>query len=188
MAYIHLGDCYLDGIGVEKDDREAVKWYCRAEDIEEAGRRTEGFSALERMAKQRKTIEKETLEELAKQGSPSAAFWLAQCYENGTCVKKDENEAVKWYHKAAENAKCDWAFWSLVRLAKNNPRALEALKELAENGKGGVFFIEQCVLGGNLAALEVLKELAEKGDAKAKEAWEEWKDLPKWLEELNAEE
>ncbi len=181
-ACLSLGNCYLDGIGVEKDEREAVKWFCKAAELELGyGLETSGLHALKGMAEQRKNVEKETLEELAEQGSPSAPFWLARCYEDGIGVEKDENEAVKWYRKAGENGNY-WAIMSLGRLVENNSGALQALKELAEKGKSwAVFVIEQNAMG-NIDALKILKELAEKGNATAKKAWEEQKGL------LNTEE
>jgi len=40
--------------------------------------------------------------QLNKEGHSSAQYNLAVCYENGTGVEKDEQEAVEWYKKAAE--------------------------------------------------------------------------------------
>ena len=40
--------------------------------------------------------------EIAKLGNAKAQILLGRCYEIGIGVKKDENEAVKWCQKAAE--------------------------------------------------------------------------------------
>ena len=42
-------------------------------------------------------------EPLAKQGDPLAQFNLALLYHSGAGVKVDEQKAVSWYHKAADN-------------------------------------------------------------------------------------
>jgi len=38
----------------------------------------------------------------AEAGDPKAQFDLGWCYDQGTEIAKDLNEAVKWYTKAAE--------------------------------------------------------------------------------------
>ena len=38
---------------------------------------------------------------LAEEGDENAQFLLGRMYEQGTGVKRDEVEAVKWYRKAA---------------------------------------------------------------------------------------
>lgn len=43
-----------------------------------------------------------SLEAYARQGSPCDQCSLAQCYENGNGVAKDEKQALKWYRKSAE--------------------------------------------------------------------------------------
>lgn len=42
-------------------------------------------------------------EPLAKQGDPLAQFNLALLYHSGAGVEVDEQKAVSWYHKAADN-------------------------------------------------------------------------------------
>lgn len=42
-------------------------------------------------------------EPLAKQGDPLAQFNLALLYHSGAGVPVDEQKAVSWYHKAADN-------------------------------------------------------------------------------------
>ena len=42
-------------------------------------------------------------EPLAKQGDALAQFNLALLYHSGAGVKADEQQAVSWYHKAADN-------------------------------------------------------------------------------------
>jgi hypothetical protein len=43
----------------------------------------------------------------AEQGYEQAQHNLGVCYDNGTGVEKDMNEAVKWYTKAAEQGCAD---------------------------------------------------------------------------------
>ena len=42
-------------------------------------------------------------EPLAKQGDPLAQFNVALLYHSGAGVEVDEQKAVSWYHKAADN-------------------------------------------------------------------------------------
>jgi TPR repeat protein len=42
-------------------------------------------------------------EPLAKQGDPLAQFNLALLYHSGSGVEVDEQKALSWYHKAADN-------------------------------------------------------------------------------------
>ena len=102
-AQAYLGTCYLNGTGVAKDEKEAVKWYTKAAEqgnaiaqanlgyCYEAGR---GVVKDEKEAMRWYSM-------AAKQGSAIAQYSLAICYLNGTGVAKDEKEAVKWYTKAA---------------------------------------------------------------------------------------
>ena len=39
---------------------------------------------------------------LAKQGDPNAQYSIASDYVSGSVVRRDANEAIKWYRKAAE--------------------------------------------------------------------------------------
>ena len=76
-ACVKMGDCYRDGIGVQQDDGEAMKWYRHA--LEEEGRTT-----------------------YADVGAVQwAEFCIGCLFRDGRGVGKDPAEALRWFHKAA---------------------------------------------------------------------------------------
>jgi Sel1 repeat len=77
----------------------------------------------------------------ATRGEADAQFSLGVCYANGTdVVEKDEEEAVRWYRKAAEQgdalAQCYLAlcYASGVGIAKNEREAARWFRKAAEQG------------------------------------------------------
>ena len=125
----------LDGI-LEKDDVEALKWYRKAAD--------QGYAAAAKSLDllNRKTASKETpaakkalatvtpaevkaFEEFraqVDQGVPHARYKLGAGRYNGLGVEKDDNEALQWLHKAAD---------------QENDSALELLANIYFEGKAG---------------------------------------------------
>ena len=107
-ALFKLGDCYEKGLGVEKDLKEAVKWYRMAAE--------QGYARAQSVlgwyyVNGRVTIDpKEAIKwytKAAEQGYTGSPQGLVQvelgdCYAKGLGVEKDLKEAVKWYRKAAE--------------------------------------------------------------------------------------
>ena len=103
-AQSNLGDCYLNGIGVEKDETEAVKWYRASADQGYAMAQFNigscyGFGI---------GVGKDEAEAVrwyraaAEQEDAEAQNNLGEFYATGTGVEKDEAEAVRWYRAAAE--------------------------------------------------------------------------------------
>jgi len=76
----------------------------------------------------------------ATRGEADAQFSLGFCYANGAGVDKDEEEAVRWYRKAAEQghafAQCDLGlcYGSGVGIAKNEQEAARWCRKAAEQG------------------------------------------------------
>ncbi|MFA6174195.1 MAG: tetratricopeptide repeat-containing serine protease family protein [Kiritimatiellales bacterium] len=130
-AQISLGNCYAKGIGVQKDHKEAAKWFRRAfeQGDEYAELLWQGASPVEYYqfkAEQGDAkyqymvgVQYEVGEDLsgvpvdhkeavkwyrlaADQGYADAQFSLGRCYGNGQGVWEDGKEAVKWYQLAAE--------------------------------------------------------------------------------------
>jgi len=103
QAQYNLGLCYVTGDGVEKDEREAVKWFLLAAGQGNADAQNHlGFCYDNGTG-----VEKDAREAVkwyrlaAEQGNAVAQSNLGVSYQDGTGVDKDEREAVKWYRLAA---------------------------------------------------------------------------------------
>ena len=83
IAQFNLGVMYEEGDGVGQDDAEAAKWYRRAAEQEHE-------NALNRLM------------EMCNKGIAVAQFNLGGMYQDGEGVAQDNEEAAKWYRKAAE--------------------------------------------------------------------------------------
>ena len=108
-----IGDCYWDGIGVDKDAKEAVVWYRKA-----AGQgMARAQYCLGDCYYHGEGVEKDFKEAVkwyrksAEQGNASAQVWLGCCYLNGEGVKKDVKEAAKWLEKSAKQGNVDAKNW-----------------------------------------------------------------------------
>jgi TPR repeat protein len=104
FAQWNLGIRYETGIGVEKDPREAAKWYRKAA---EKGYAKAQFSlgVCYAYGKGVDRDEREAvkwLRKAAEQGYAPAQYHLGKCYSNGVGVEQDRSEAVKWWRKAAD--------------------------------------------------------------------------------------
>src|SRR5262249_14236837 len=98
-----LGNCYIKGQGVHKNDLEAVRWFRRAaEQGDTAGQGNLGWAYC-----QGEGVAKnpgggvEWLLQAARQGDDNAQVKLGFCYYRGEGVPKDEVEAYKWWLLAA---------------------------------------------------------------------------------------
>jgi len=102
-AMSNLAFMYAKGIGVDKDELEAIQWYKRAG---EQGHLTSQFNLGVIYAKGR-GVNQDFGESLkwykmaAQQGDMMAQSTLAMMYAKGIGTEKNEKEAVNWYHKAA---------------------------------------------------------------------------------------
>jgi uncharacterized protein len=110
FAQSTLGSMYCNGRGVAKDKAEGVKWYRRAADRGDSAALDTliavylgGFSRDEAGDAVR------ALRTAAEAGRAYAQFYLGSLYEYGCfeVVSKDEDEAVRWYRKAADNGNPD---------------------------------------------------------------------------------
>ena len=120
-AQTKLGECYLDGTGVGKDEAEAVKWFRKAAEQGNASAQifladcylfgrgvardeAEALVWFRRAAKQ-DGYDAETAKNYLKaveDGDPESQYNLAIDYLFGWRIKKNEAEAFKWFRKAAE--------------------------------------------------------------------------------------
>ena len=73
-------------------------------------------------------------------GHPKAQFEVARCYQNGTGVEKNEENAVVWYRKSAEQgyamAQCDlgYCYYCGEGVKKDFGKAAEWYRKSAEQG------------------------------------------------------
>lgn len=117
IAFV-LGTMYSAGLGVPRDDVQAVRWYRKAAD---AGN-TMAMSNLGFMFHNGHGVRKDDvqavrwLRKAADTGNTMAMVNLGLMYDQGLGgLPKDDMQAVSWYRKAAE---------------AGSPRAVEALKRL----------------------------------------------------------
>jgi tRNA nucleotidyltransferase/poly(A) polymerase len=105
MSLYSIGARYYEGIGVEKDKVEAVKWFRRA--AEEEGHVTAQFRLavcyeLGEGVNQDKAEVVKWFQRASEQGHVIAQFRTGVCYEKGEGVTQDKVEAARWFQKAAE--------------------------------------------------------------------------------------
>jgi len=94
-----LGILYRDGIDVKKDINEAAKWFLRSADQGNTQALT-AFSSIE--TKISKVDLLNTIKELAEEGVNKEQYKLGILYRDGIDVKKDINEAAKWFLRSAD--------------------------------------------------------------------------------------
>jgi TPR repeat protein len=123
VAMNNLGNMYLHGAGVAKDEVEATKWFRRAADAGVAV----GMSNLGRMYESGVGVPKDLKEaarwyqKAADAGYPDGMTNLAVMYQNGSGVSKDPAEAARWFRKAAD---------------AGDPRGMNYLGVIYESGNG----------------------------------------------------
>ncbi len=141
-AQIRLGLMYANGIGVQKNETEAAKWYTKAAEQGNAL----GQALIGEMNLNGHGVPKDEAEaakwitKAAAQGNKYAQSDLGSMYANGIGVQKNETEAVKWYTKAAEQGFAEAQFNLGVMYAngegvpKNEATAVEWYTKAAEQG------------------------------------------------------
>jgi uncharacterized protein len=103
-AQISLGIMYSNGLGVEKDNGEAVKWFSKA--AEQGSSEAQCFLG-DMYAKGMGVIKDEVMAAnlismAAKQGHPEAQAYLGDMYWYGQGVKQDTEKAKQWLRLAAK--------------------------------------------------------------------------------------
>lgn len=102
-ATANLAFMYAKGIGVEKDELEAIQWYKKAA---EQGHLTSQFNLGVIYAKGRGVAQNYSeafkwYKLAAEQGDMTAQATLAMMYAKGVGTEKNDKAAVNWYHRAA---------------------------------------------------------------------------------------
>lgn len=146
-AAISMWVCTYCGIGTAKSEKEALHWKQQIEDNKISFYRfgyeeNQVFDKIE-LAAAAKWYKKKAVE-----GDITSLKKLADCYENGNGVKRDQNKALKLYIKAAE---------------QGNAKAQLFLGEHYYNGWGSCYEDER----DYDEALKWYKKAAEQGEAEA---------------------
>ena len=135
-----LGWFYQSGVGIARDEKEAVKWYTKsAEQGDVTGQRLLGwcYANGSGVAKDEKEAMK-WYTKAAEQGEATGQRLLGWCYSNGVGVVKDEREAVKWYGNAAEKGdgwsqnKLGYCYANGIGVGKDYKKAFEWYRKAAD--------------------------------------------------------
>ena len=142
-AQFDLGCCYSTGVGVEKNQQEAFKWWKKAAEQDRECAQKLGalyFFGLFNVKKDIREVVK-WWKKAAEQGDVNAQCGLGFCYEKGIYgLEKNQQEAVKWYRKAAEQGDSSAQFnlgryYSLgYGTEKNQQEAVKWYRKAAEQG------------------------------------------------------
>ena len=158
-AKFMLGECYYNGLGVNKDPKEAVKWYRKAM---KQGNADAQF-ALGNCYYSGNGVSQDPDEALkwyhkaAEQGHAAAQYTLAEKYY----LKEDDANAVKWYRKAAEQGHAD-AQYELAEcynnglgIDKDNAEAVKWYRNAAEQGHAAAQYeLAECYRVGLLVGTD----------------------------------
>lgn len=174
-AQFHLGLCYARGTGVDKDEKQAARWFRLAADCAHAeAQRHLAFAHLHGRGVPKNEAEGiRRLRIAADWGDVPAQRQLGYHYATGSGVPVDENEGVRWFRRAAEQgdffAQHNLAFayangrgvpanpsqavhWYQLAAEQGMPEAQCALALAYEHGLGVPVNYEKSVYWNRLAA------------------------------------
>jgi TPR repeat protein len=180
-----LGGMCWTGLGVPRDDKEAVRWYRQAADRGYAP----AMASLGFLYEKGRGVTKDEkaaahwYRQAAVKGDPSAMFDLGSLYASGRGVAKDEKEAMKLYHRAAERGLA----MAMTRLGllydrgegvdKDAREAVEWYRRAAERGDAAAMYNlgfsyekGEGVKKDRAEALRWYRNAAARGDEDAKKA------------------
>ena len=128
-----LGIFYDQGIGIGKNVDEALVWYKKAAEANDAEAQYLLAKYYQRELGRRCPQVYELYKKAAIQGHAKAQYELAICYQDGIGTTKNWHEAVNWLRKAADQnlpkAQCE-----LAKYQKNDTEAVRLLEKSAEQG------------------------------------------------------
>ena len=141
-AQFDLGVMYDSSQRVERDDKEAVKWYRRAAEQGHAiAQNNLGMMyGRGRGVKQDHAEAVKWYRRAAEQGFARAQNFLGWAYFFGEGIKQDNAEAAKWFHRAAEqgflSAKFNLGltYVSTEDVERNDAEAVKWFRRAAEQG------------------------------------------------------
>ena len=106
-AIYALGTMYEGGDGVRRDVRKAMQLYRTAAELGDADAQHNLAALLEKEGEHNAVEAAHFYKLAAAQGLTEAEYNLAICYEEGTGVDVDLEEAKRWYARAAEKGEPD---------------------------------------------------------------------------------
>ncbi len=153
-----LGACFDAGVGLEKDEKEAARWYTKAAGAGDA----RGMTNLGLMYENGRGVEKdekkaaEWYQKAADAGSALGMTNLGFMYAGGRGgLEKDDKEAVTWYRKAADTG---------------STRGMHNLGFMYENGRGvekddkkAAEWYQKAAAAGNVPGMGSLGAMYENG-------------------------
>jgi uncharacterized protein len=109
-----LGNCYRKGTGVERNFKEAFRYFSEAEksgSVEAIGNLGAMYFNGEGVPKKDYASAAKKFMEASEKGDLESTYRYAICVEGGLGMKADKPEAVKWFKKAAEAGHAEAAEW-----------------------------------------------------------------------------
>ena len=173
-AQFLMGDAYLQGFGLPKDNRQAPLWYGKAE---EAGKSGTG-SVIVPVNDLSQALA--SYRELAESGNPNAELYVGLAYDLGKELPHNSSEAAHWYRKAADRGSASAAV-NLGVLYHNGDgwprddvgavawfeRAASRGSAIAEYCLGRMYLQGDGVSRNEATAVTWLNKAAQKGNASA---------------------
>ena len=175
-----VGYIYENGIGMDRNTEEAVKWYRKAADQGYAAAQMELATCYSLgLGLPKNNTESIRLTRLAAdQNYAPAQNQLGYNYSYGHGVKMDKNEGAKWYRKAAEQGDvgAQSALGNMYRKGEGVPqdyaeavkwlrKAAEQGDDMAQNNLGECFLNGKGVPQNYTEAMKWFRKAAENGNA-----------------------
>lgn len=177
-AQCQLGDYYMNGQYVPKDDVEAVEWYKKAamQGMAEAQYKLGLCYSLGTGVQKNHDSAAQWYIKAAEQGNREAQNALGECYEKGEGVPQHPAKAADWYAKsacqgysAAQHA-LGWCYEMGVGVERNVAMSVEWYTKAAQQGERwsqfnlGLFYLNGTGVCRNAAkAVELFTLAAEQG-------------------------
>ena len=141
-AQNEVGRYYQNGIGVAKDDAEAVSWYRKAADQGHANAQDNlGWMYQNGLGVEQNYIEAVSwYRKAADQGHANAQNNMGWMYQNGLGVEQNYIEAVSWYRKAADQGHANaqnnmgWMYQNGLGVTQDETEAVKWYRLAAKQG------------------------------------------------------
>ena len=151
-----IGVMHYKGEGVDRDPREASKWFRRAAGLGHAGARFNLgliYARGDGVPKDRQEAVR-WFRTAAGQGDAKAQVYLGGMYARGEGVGKDRSEAARWFRQAAEQGNVE----AQVYLGSMHLRGDGVKKDREE----AAAWLGKAAAQGSARAREILKQVSEK--------------------------
>ncbi len=142
LAQYQIGNCYLNGLGIEKNEKKALGWYLKSAERGNSNAQYQlgyfyeyGIGTIKDEIKAFKWYLKS-----AEGGNSDAQYQLGYFYQYGVEIDKDEVKAFEWYLKSAEGGNSDaqyqlgYFYQYGVGIDKDEVKALEWYLKSAKGG------------------------------------------------------